>query len=168
MRLKREVRFEEGHDCITFECKHGSEQCVPKQGGSHGRHGLTIRWILRGPHGGVTFVLFTGWLPAPPEWWDRDKWGERLLKGIFPMPADVGSHAKKARYEEQHATDNCEVTGGKCYFDGSALQAQQPFRVLCNEGGEALWKWLEGYYMYIFKGGTYPEVPEYKWKERGK
>jgi hypothetical protein len=164
MALKREVRFEPGYDCIRFECKHGSERCKPGSGGSHGRHGMQIRWLVVGEKGAVQFLLYTtDWGPEPAPFGGR--LFERELLG--PSPCDLGYHAKEAQYEGQEAMrGNCDVLGGPCYYDGSGLNADEPWRVLCNWGGEALWEYLEGYYGHVFEGKGWPVKREYEWRER--
>ena len=62
--LRHDIRWTPGHDCIQFECKWDRPACRPGEGGSHGRHGLTIRFLAIGQHGAVQFVLYTGLCPA--------------------------------------------------------------------------------------------------------
>jgi hypothetical protein len=42
------------------------------------------------------------------------------------------------------------VDGGVCYYDGSGLNAEPVFDLLCEKGGEAVWKRLEEYHAQIF------------------
>lgn len=154
--FRRMVRFEPGHDCLRFECRHGSATCIPGTGGSHGRHGLQIRFVLKGDKGAIQFLLMTDWTPEPTH------------ETRFIMPADIGYHAKEPQYDDQEAMDDdCEYTGGVCYYDGSGLKAEEPFRVLCNEGDEALWQYLEAVYRSRFEGADYPESKPYKHAPRG-
>lgn len=165
------VRFERGHDCIRFECINGSKRCVPGGGGSHGVHGLTIRFVSMGDDGAVQFTLYTGWLP---QFEGTDHIGYRSIiewgsKGIRPMPADLGYHSKAPRYAGHEATsESCEFTGGgPCYYDGSGLNANDAMYALVNGGDDALWAFLDGYYDNVFKGAPYPEPAEYPRKLRG-
>ena len=159
------VSFEMGHDCIRFECIHGSESCKPGGGGSHGVHGLSIRFVSKGEAGAVQFLLYTGWLPRfviPDEIGYRfvDNWGTEF--GV--LPADLGYQAKEPQYEEQEPmSKSCEYCDGEpCYYDGSGLGAADAMYALVNGGGDALWKFLDAYYDARFNGGDCPEPEEYK------
>lgn len=148
-----------GHDCIRFKCINGSERCYLGAGGSHGIGGVTLRWVVKGPEGAVQFVLMTGWLPEP----------ERVVfeKEQFPpLPSDLGYHAVMPRYEGQTERDCTYTVTGRCYYDGSGLNAEEPFRVLCNSGGDALWEFLEAYYESVFNGGDFPKGESYRLERR--
>ena len=36
-------------------------------------------------------------------------------------------------------TDDCPIIGGRCYYDGSGLQACDMLELLIREGDEAVW-----------------------------
>lgn len=156
------TRFEAGHDCINFECKYGSPTCNPGEGGSHGRHGLSIKFIAKGEAGAVQFVLYTGWLPqyAQPSYI-----GTRQVSnwGISMMPADLGYHSKKPHYEEQEPiSEACEFCDNQpCYYDGSSLNAYDAMYALVNGGDDALWSFLDAYYATVFDDAKYPSPAEY-------
>jgi hypothetical protein len=158
-KLTREINFFPGYDCIRFECKYGSDRCIPGEGGSHGKHGLTMRFLLKGDKGAVQFVVALGWLPEPGNYDTIN-----LSKGSSVYPSDLGYHAKEPQYEDQPVMD-CSILG-KCYYDGSGLNAYEPFRILCSFGEEVLWTFLEGYYNTIFEDADYPTKPVYEWKLR--
>lgn len=160
------VRFEPGHDCIRFECLHGRATCKPGLGGSHGVGSMTIRFVLKGDLGAVQFSLYTGdWLPEPPSYEDGPLRDHRRLYG--PTPSDLGYHSLKPEYEGQTTVGPCEFLGGaECFYDGSGLNAYEPFRVLCNEGDAALWEFLEGYYRCRFWGADFPKGKPYKHQRR--
>ncbi len=44
----------------------------------------------------------------------------------------------------------CHILGVPCYYDGSGLAAEKVFRILCDEGSDGVWKYLEEYYMNVF------------------
>ena len=166
---KHIVRFEQGYDCIKFECRHGSKNCKPGSGGSHGRHGLQIRFVSKGPKGAVQFLLYTDWLPqyaAPSTIGVRDvaDWG-----GKYTMPSDLGIHSKKPLYNGQEMmVSKCEFTdGGPCYYDGSSLNSYDAMYALVNGGGEGIWKFLDEYYDTVFNDKKYPSPAEYPMKIRG-
>lgn len=137
--FERIVEFEPAHDCIRLPCRWGKETCKPGSGGSHGIGAVSMRMVLVGPKGAVQFVLYTGWYME-----ETPHRGEAL-------PADLGYHAREPMYEEQHSMGPCGYLGGAdCYYDGSGLNADAIFDILRREGGEAVWKALEGYYRATF------------------
>jgi len=158
------VKFEAGYDCIRFECKHGSSDCAPGKGGSHGIHGLSIRFVSKGEKGAVQFLIYTGWLPQKVE---KDKIGNMYISewglqhGL--IPADLGYHSKVPMYEgHTMISENCDLCDGNpCYYDGSGLNAVDAMYTLVNAGDEALWKFLDQYYLSVFENGKYPQPKEY-------
>lgn len=44
------------------------------------------------------------------------------------------------------------VKGGKCYYDGSGLNADRVFEILRREGSDGVWRELEEYYTETFGG----------------
>lgn len=169
---QRIVRFEHGHDCIRFECCNGSPDCAPGKGGSHGIHGLAIRFVVKDKEGAVQFLLYTGWLPQHVQ---RDHIGYYSIRnwgsdhGFDPMPADLGYHSKVPHYEGQTSIDDtCEFCDGQpCYYDGSGLNASQAMYALVNGGDEALWRFLDSHYDAVFHGADYPSPAEYPMPLRG-
>ena len=168
--LEHIVRFDAGYDCIRFECVNGVESCKPGAGDSHGRHGLTIRFLSKGAEGAVQFVLYTGWLPqhAAPSWIhvrDIRSWAD----GHDPLPVDLGYHSKRPMHEGQEPMDDaCEFTGGPCYYDGSGLNAIDGMYALVNGGDKALWAFLDAYYESVFHDAPYPTPAEYRRAPRGR
>jgi len=155
------IKFESGYDCIKFECINSSPGCQPDSGGSHGRHGLNIRFVVKGPLGAVQFLLFTGWMPQRAE---RGPAGLHIADwgGRYMMPADLGYHSPAPRYEDHRSMGPCEFLGGQpCYYDGSGLNANDAMYALVNGGDEALWAFLEAYYRCVFEGTEYPTPAEY-------
>lgn len=157
------IKFERGHDCIRFECYWGKETCIPGYGGSHGKHGLTLRFVSKGDAGAVQFTLYTGWLPqhiVPSQIGFRDiqNWGSNVL------PSDLGFHSKKPHYTGQEPIEQaCEYCNGQpCYYDGSSLNAYDAMYALVNGGDTALWAFLDAYYVTIFEGADYPQPAEYE------
>lgn len=160
--LRHIVKFEPGFDCIRFQCKHGSKDCQPGTGGSHGRSGLAIRFVSKGDAGAVQFLLWTNWGPQHSK--DDDIGVRRLVfSPDNPCPADLGYHSKKPHYEGQlFVDDGCEFCDGKpCYYDGSSLNSYLAMYALVNGGDEGLWKFLDEYYRHVFEGGDFPEPVEY-------
>ena len=136
------IEFEPGFDCVSKRpCHFGEDTCVPDTGGSHGRHGVDMRWYLRGPLGVVQFLVSTGWgIDATPE----RAWGPA-------MAAFLGYHAPQPLHSEQMRMDECDVLEqGFCYYDGSGLAADEPWRLLREEGHEAVWAFLRNHYTELF------------------
>lgn len=156
------VKFEGGFDCIEFECMRGSKTCVPGTGGTHGRHGMEIRFAVKGEDGAIQFLLYTGWIPQrcePSGIGCREcEWSSGPI-----MPADLGYHSRNPRYADQTPiSDKCEFCDGQpCYYDGSSLNANDAMYALVNGGEKALWEFLDGYYAATFNGAAYPQPAEY-------
>ena len=126
--LERAVIFEPGYD-----------DPAP---GRYGRHGMEIRWLLRGPRGAAQFLMHTGWVPGV-------KGVAPQVSHIFPMAVDIGYHARVPQYEgaeEWGLHENCAYIGGKCYYDGSGLQAEEIMKRFIVDGETVIWAALEARY----------------------
>lgn len=122
--------------------------------GNYGIHGVDLLMILKGEYGAIQFVVYTNWnLPHVKK--------ELLHKPItdsldiecrfLPFPADIGYHSKKPMYEDQEPiTNNCKLTGGDCYYDGSSCAADEIYDILVEKGSDAVWKVLEERYIDTF------------------
>jgi len=117
---------------------------------NYGIHGVTMRFVLKGPLGAIQFILYTNWqLPSVRR--EQDQAGLPAFL-THPMPADLGYHSPVPTYEgEQPLFAECPyMPGCPCYYDGSGLNAQRPFDVLVTDGEEALWRYLRDYYRERF------------------
>ena len=122
--MKREIIFQAAYD---------------KRTEGYGRHGVDIRFVLKGDAGAVQFVMFTDW-PF-----------NDLPSNLFPMAADLGYHSPTPRYEGQDPTTECPYLDGKtCYYDGSGLNAEPVMQKLFTGGSDAVWAELESYYAETF------------------
>jgi len=162
-KLEHIARFEGGHDCIKFECVHGSKNCKPGSGGSHGRHGMNIRFVSKGEAGAIQFLIYTGWMP---QFAKRDEIGFRDVRdwGGHMMPADLGYHSKEPRHDGQEPIcQACEYCDGQpCYYDGSGLNANDAMYALVNGGEAALWDFLDAYYETTFHDAPYQGPAEFR------
>lgn len=124
--LRKESAFER---IITFRPAFHRIHKDPSK--DYGVHGVEIRMVLRGPLGATQFVLFTGWmLPETLDWW-----ASRGIETDYkPTPADRGYHWSTAQYEGQEACDCDLLPGGKCYYDGSGLNANETYQALVAKG----------------------------------
>ncbi len=115
-----------------------------------GIHGVNLRFILKGELGAIQFVVYTNWQLPHVTKEHEAKFGRYPYDKpcVFqPMPADLGYHSPKPMYEGQTSMKSeCDVLNGVCYYDGSTSQAEGVFNLLCEEGGEAVWKRLEREY----------------------
>ena len=128
-KLEREIVFAPAYD---------KRSPIPSQ--NYGIGSVDMRWYVKGPKGIIQFCLSTGWLlPEVAR--------EPGRTAIKPLAYDLGYHSPKPLYKGQELLEeNCEMLGGPCYYDGSSLMADEAFAILAREGGESLWRYLEGQY----------------------
>ena len=145
---------------ITFLPAYDKRSDDPNK--NYGIHGVEMRWILKGEKGAVQFLVYTNWyLPHVVEHLIGAKYSYQSSKifsaskvsALFlPMAADVGYHSPKPFYEGQISMEDCPFLDSKlCYYDGSGLLAEEYFKVLTEEGDEAVWKKMEEYYVERFE-----------------
>lgn len=152
------IAWEPGYDCGKFECRWDKKDCHRGGDGFHGRHGLGIRFVSKGPLGAVQFHIHAGWLPMEVTSWER----RPITVDATVMPTDLGVHAKEPQYEGQSPMDkDCTYTDGPCYYDGCSLNAWDPYTALVNGGIDALWKFLDEYYECAFHDEEYPTPAAY-------
>ena len=124
----------------------------PDPSKNYGVHGVDMRWYVRGENGVVQFVIYTNWhLPHIIEEQMSDHHrGSRCQ----PMPADIGYHSLAPQYESQTSLmDECPLLNNRpCYYDGSTMHAETVFKLLIEEGGDAVWEYLDEYYVRTFGG----------------
>lgn len=98
-------------------------------------------WLVIGPpHGAVQYV----------EWRYPDDSPVARIIGDTRQPVDVGYHSTKQRWKGQDASD-CDVIEGRCYYDGSGLHAEHVRELFDRDGEEALWEYLERYFVETFE-----------------
>lgn len=119
---------------------------------NYGLGGLRVWFILIGPRGAVQFQCgFPIYLPhvertLVPTWTHtrRDE-----ISGW-----DVGYHAKEPQFEGQSQMDCKHVEGGKCYYDGSSMRAQEwadeIFTIRGERPEKEIWTRLENEYRERF------------------
>lgn len=126
---------------------------------NYGVHNVDLRMLVKGEHGATQFVLSTGWLLPETIGITSEtmyKYSKHLAfrntSDLFPMVIDLGYHARKPQYEDQWQSPECEyVPEGRCYYDGSSLDAYRVFEILLREGHYGVWKELEDYYRELFE-----------------
>ena len=103
----------------------------------YGRRDMWIRFVCKGEDGAVQFLMSSGWyLDLPPH---------------PPKAFDLGYHSREPITGHETEFDECDILGGKCYYDGSGLQAEPILEKFLREGEEAVWEELEEYYQKIFE-----------------
>lgn len=77
-------------------------------------------------------------------------WDNYLERGGRFMALDIGSHTRAPHYEGHEPMDGqCHILKTKCYYDGSALQAESILEGFLSGGGEEfVWSELEKYYRW--------------------
>jgi hypothetical protein len=129
---------------ITMAPAFDKRSADPKK--NYGVHGVDLWFAVRKDGEGITFAIFTNWmLPHVQEETDARDLGTGYTRYMFhkPQPAGVDIHRKTPQYEGQLAKENCSVTGGICYADGSGLLAEEFYKTLLEGGSAAVFKRLE-------------------------
>jgi hypothetical protein len=142
---ERAFHVKPAYDCIGVQpCVHGSKDCIPGTGGSHGRHNAELIFTVSGPDVEVSLVVFTGWdLPTVPV-------HQRITRdGNYPYPrgAWVELHTARPRYEgqdrEEPRPDGTCRDWAACHLDTGYSMSDEPTRLLVEKGSDAMWEWLE-------------------------
>ena len=125
---------------------------APDPSKNYGIGACRIVFILKGPHGAVQFMIGTNWyVPSAREHLKNFPRSERDLQQK-PGGWDVGYHSPKATYKGQAAmSGKCSyVKGGKCFYDGSGLRADEWIEDFVAGGTDWLWPKLEEEYRDLF------------------
>ena len=134
---------------VEFNAAWDKRDPDPKK--NYGVHGVEIRWYVIGPRGAIQFVVYTHWMlpKVEEEYAAMDPPIARSL--TRPMPADLGYHSPVLMYDGHSRMEQCQLLKqGYCYYDGSSLNAVKVFDILLEKGGEAVWEFLENYYVSRF------------------
>ncbi len=126
----------------------GWDKRDPNPSKNYGIGSASIKFLVRGNKGAIQFYLSAGWYPHLIKMGRLEAYKMGANSSFAPMPLDIGYHAYEPQYEGQEmSSDNCPYLDDKpCYYDGSTLRADQPFRILTEHGDEALWEFLEEEY----------------------
>jgi hypothetical protein len=149
--MERRIGFEVGYDHTEFP-----EECG---GGGHGRHGMTMAFILIGPSGAVQWKInMLNWYPGNVAHLDIP-----ATEPISAVPAnprlgdtmaiDLGYHSPKPRWEGQEEYGHMEchlLPEGSCFYDGSGLNAVPILEAFLSHGPMAVWAALARYYSAVF------------------
>lgn len=118
-----------------------------KKAEGYGIGGVSITFVLKGPKGATQFNILTDWYLPHTQRELKTKGFDMNFDNPRPMGADIGYHSPIPQYEEQQAlTDDCKILGGKCYYDGSSLQAHEFIPEFLAGGSDAVWTKLREVY----------------------
>jgi len=131
---------------------------------NYGIHGCDLWFAVKGKKGAAVFMMNSGWF-LPETIREYHKKGQNLfvfenkfakdgLSVMYPMSVDIGIHSKKnifyGEIVKAHGKKSCNFTGGKCFYDGSAISSEKFMNILISEGSEKMWAALEKYYHDAF------------------
>lgn len=123
----------------------------PDPSKNYGIHGMTLRFILKGPKGATQFIFYTGQhLKHVADELAAKQNGSRFNR-FHGMGADIGYHAYTPQYEGQTPMEKCDILGCDCYYDGSSLRAREFEDEFLQRGEEAVWPMLEDEYRRRFE-----------------
>lgn len=121
----------------------------PNPGKNYGIHGMEIRFVLKGEKGATQFLVYTNMhLPhVSKELFEKQRGnpGEKYNR-FDPMGADIGYHAIEPQYEGQESRECDLLPNGRCYCNGSSLQADEFMPTFLAGGSDAVWEMLEQRY----------------------
>jgi len=105
---------------------------------NYGIHGCELCFFLIKDNRAIQFIIYTDFhlSHVREEMREKPHWGS--------MGADVGYHSPEPMYDGQNAMGkDCHLIEGPCYYDGSSLQAEDMFNLLCEKGSDEVWKEME-------------------------
>lgn len=131
--MSRSITMQPGYDHRSFGC-------------DHGQHGMTVRFLMQGPLGAVQFVFYLlDMVPGNFEFGNSKPNGVRSI-----MSVDLGYHSPVPIYENQRQMDCDFILGGRCYYDGSGLDAGPVLEAFAEHGPHAVWAELARMYQGVF------------------
>lgn len=127
----------------------------------YGNGSVQLRFVLVGPKGAVQWLIGTEWMPEAAR---NDVDRRRAIHGLPPRDGskpngyDLGYHSPVPRYEDQSPMDgDCDVISGKCFYDGSGLNADLLVEGFLNGGDDWVWNRLEAFYRSTFEDAPWPD-----------
>lgn len=119
-----------------------------------GCHGLSFRFILRGPLGAISWELMTGLMERPvsdPGWTifsdraprrsDRPGWDRTGNDSPHPTAGAIASHCHEKR-GDWSGPYPCDVLGGECYADVGYMVGDQALDALLKGGSDGVFAYL--------------------------
>ncbi len=117
---------------------------------NYGIGSCDVRFILKKDNKAVQFVVMTCWYPQHIQ---QERGHHPGLDDIQPWATDLGYHSPVPMYEGQQHMTCTEIDGGKCYYDGSSLNAKPVRDRMLEDGSRAVWEELEQYWHEQFAAG---------------
>jgi hypothetical protein len=119
---------------------------------------VRLTFYVKGAKGAVQWMIGTEWGIEPTRahlarfgWFGPEE-------GRKPTGWDLGYHAHEPQYEgHSKMGDDCELTGGACYYDGSGLNADLLIEGFLAQGTSWLWPKLIEVYRHYFEGAAWPD-----------
>ena len=115
---------------------------------NYGIGSCVIYFVLKGTLGAVQFAIGTDWFVPS---------ARKHLKGKVayteehkPIGWDVGYHSPIPTYKDEEPMDCDYIEGGKCYYDGSSLRAEDWVEDFIAGGTGRLWPRLMQEYERCF------------------
>jgi len=124
-----------------------------KRSQDEGVHGCEIIFVLRGPHGVVTFACFTDWFPKiTQEDATRGLGFRRLTTGVQPTPLEFAFHSPRLTdtVRSDKRTD-CPYLPRSCHSSYSPNTAAFLRDLLLSNGSIGVWLELERRYFSAAK-----------------
>lgn len=128
--------------CSVAGCPGG-----PDLGGrSHGRGTARYGWFLRGEGLAVEWYWFAD--EHHPETVEHlnETIGMDWRQGLWPSSGGISYHTPIPVHAGQESHEACRLVGMRCYFNCSFTAADAPMDAYKQDGPEAAWEWLEGYW----------------------
>lgn len=105
-------------------------------------HSIRARFLLHGDLGVTQFLI--QFLTKP--------YGEPLLDSTPAEGWDLGFHSREP-IDYATEMEECDVVPeGRCWYDGSGLQAKELARLFFERGEPVVWEWLEDRYRHWLSG----------------
>lgn len=130
---------------------------------NYGISGMRMYFGVKGSLGGVSCSMHTAWyLPQ-----NQDSSFEMYRKYPFdpceslmqPSLVSLDHHGHKPSYDGQTPSQNCELTGGECYGDGTSLWFGEAWMLgFLHGGSDWLWPRLEELYEHWLADGPAPNL----------
>ena len=114
---------------------------------------IRIWFILIGEQGAVQWQIGTEWFTESARAHLAHFSREPKHK---PDGWDLGYHSKEPRWEGQLEMDCDHLPEGKCYYDGSTMNADLLVEGFLNGGDDWVWNRLEAYYDHVFAEKEFP------------
>lgn len=130
---------------------------------NYGISSMRMFFAVKGPLGGVSCSMHTSWYLPHNQASSYEMFSEYpfdpLKQMMQPHLVSLDMHSHTPQYEDQYAAEDCEVTGGKCYGDGTSLWFGEAWMEGFLHGGtEWLWPRLEELYEYWLADGPAPNL----------